>query len=111
MEERLKPVEGVQFVDSADSKAQYAALMNGKADFALLDSTSVVGDISQFPDLKVAFHLPERYDYGFAFAHGSDLREAMNAHLKKMQDSGLLYTMIRRQLGDSATEMLSLIKQ
>lgn len=110
MEDRLKDIPGVQYVDSPDSNAQYASVRNGKADYAVLDSTSVIGDISKFPDLKIAFHFPERYDYGFAFSQGSDLREAMNAHLSKMQESGLLYTTIRRHLGDNAVDMLNLIK-
>ena len=49
--------------------------------------------------------------YGYAVAPGSDLLPALNAHLKEMTDSGTLYTLFRRQLGDKAVEMMNLIQK
>jgi polar amino acid transport system substrate-binding protein len=109
-EARLKQIPEVEIVYAEDSNAQYEAVKSGKADFALFDSNSVVGMIDQYPGLKIAFHFPEHYDYGFAVAPGSDLLAPMNAHIKTMQDSGSLYTMIRRYLGDRAFKMLEMIK-
>ena len=88
MEDQMKTISNVKLIDAADSAAQYKALSKGEADFAPFDSTSVIGSIDKYPNLKIAFHLPERYDYGFAVAPDNDLKDAINAHLKKMQDSG-----------------------
>src|SRR5262245_14219196 len=111
MEDEMKTIPKIKLIDAADSAAQYKALSKGEADFAPFDSTSVIGSIDKYPNLKIAFHLPERYDYGFAVAPDSDLKDAINAHLKKMQDSGAWYTMVRRILGDRGAKMLEMIKK
>lgn len=111
MEDQMKTIRNVKLIDAADSAAQYKALSKGEADFAPFDSSSVIGSIDKYPNLKIAFHLPERYDYGFAVAPGNDLKDAINAHLKKMQDSGTWYTMVRRTLGDRGLKMLNMIKK
>lgn len=111
MEDQMKTIRNVKLIDAADSAAQYKALSKGEADFAPFDSSSVIGSIDRYPNLKIAFHLPERYDYGFAVAPGNDLKDAINAHLKKMQDSGTWYTMVRRTLGDRGLKMLNMIKK
>lgn len=109
-EDRLKKIEGVQVVHADDSAAQYEAVISGMADFALFDSSSVIGTIDQYPDLKVGFHFPEHFDYGFAVTPDSDLLGPLNSHIKTMEESGLLYTMIRRYLGERAFKMLEMIK-
>jgi ABC-type amino acid transport substrate-binding protein len=111
IEDQMKTIPNIKLIDAADSAAQYKALSKGEADFAPFDSSSVIGSIDKFPNLKIAFHLPERYDYGFAVAPGNDLKDAINAHLKKMQDSGAWYTMVRRTLGDRGLKMLNMIKK
>jgi ABC-type amino acid transport substrate-binding protein len=111
MEEQMKAIPGVKLIDAADSAAQYKALSKGEADFAPFDSSSVIGSIDKYPNLKIAFHFPERYDYGFVVPPDSDLKDAINAHLKKMQDSGAWYTMVRRSLGDRGLKMLEMIKK
>lgn len=111
MEDQMKAIPGVKLIDAADSNAQYKAVSKGEADFAPFDSTAVIGSIEKYPNLKIAFHFPERYDYGFAVAPNSDLKDAINAHLKKMQESGAWYTMVRRTLGDRAVKMLEMIKK
>jgi ABC-type amino acid transport substrate-binding protein len=111
MEERMKAVKDVQFIDAEDTEAQFKAVNEKKADFAIFDSSAVIGNIDKYPDLKMAFHFPEHFDYGFAVPQSSDLRQAINAHLKQMQETGSLRTMIRRYLGERAFEMLELIKR
>jgi ABC-type amino acid transport substrate-binding protein len=111
MEEQMKTIPNIKLIDAKDSAAQYKALSKGEADFAPFDSSSVIGSIDKYPNLKVAFHFPERYDYGFAVAPNNDLKDAINAHLKKMQDSGAWYTMMRRSLGDRGVKMLEMIKK
>ena len=111
MEERMKAVKNVQLIDAEDTTAQFQAVTERKADFGIFDSSAVIGNIDKYPDLKMAFHFPEHFDYGFAVQQNSDLRDAINAHLKQMNETGSLRTMIRRYLGERAFEMLELIKQ
>jgi polar amino acid transport system substrate-binding protein len=111
MEERMKSVPGVQIIDAEDTDAQFKAVNEGKADFAVLDSSAVIGIIHKYPNLKIAFHFPEHFDYGFAVQQDSDLRDAINTHLKSMEETGALHTMIRRYLGDRAFDLLELIKK
>ena len=111
MEDEMKTIPDIKLIDAADAAAQYKALSKGEADFAPFDSSSVIGSIDKYPNLKIAFHFPERYDYGFAVAPNSDLKDAINAHLKKMQDSGTWYTMVRRSLGDRGLKKLEMIKK
>ena len=85
-------------------------MKDGKADFALLDSTSVIANLDRFPDLKVAFQLPDIQHYGFAVPPESDLLQALDAHLKSIQAGGQLHSMIRHVLGDKGAKMLELME-
>jgi hypothetical protein len=53
----------------------------------------------------VAFQLPDRQDYGYAVAPGSDLLPALDAHLATLRKEGLLFHLIRRHLGERAAEI------
>jgi ABC-type amino acid transport substrate-binding protein len=109
-EERMKKIKGVTLQHAESSTEHYKVVQEGRADFAFLDSSSVLSNIDRFPELKVAFHFPEVENYGFAVRPDSDLIDAINQHLKSIQETGSLYTMIRRTMGDKGVEMLKLIK-
>jgi len=109
-EERMKQFTGAILYYVEKSTMHYSAVAGGKADFALIDSPSALTFLSNFPTLKIAFQLPEIEHYGYAVAPGSDLKAALDAHLHQMMESGTLYTLVRRQMGDKAVEMLKLIK-
>lgn len=110
-EERMKAVPAVVLVHVESSPKNYEAVTKGDAEFAFIDSTSVLTNLGRYPDLKVAFHLPGAEYYGYAVTKGSDLREALSDHLTKLRTSGLLYDIIRRHLGDKGVEMFKLAQQ
>lgn len=110
-EEQMKQLSGVLFHFVASSTEHYKALEDKKADFALLDSTSVIANLDRFPNLKVAFQLPKVDHYAFAVAPGSTLLKELNVHLKDIREGGQLHAMIRRVLGDKGIEMLNLIEE
>ncbi len=59
----------------------YAAVIEGNADFLLKDSTAEIGDPdSDFPEVKVLIRLDEAH-FGVVFPKGSDLRLRFNAYL------------------------------
>jgi ABC-type amino acid transport substrate-binding protein len=85
----LAPDVNVELTDfTLDS---YVAVKEGEADFTLIDSGSVVGKAVESPwsDLKVAVRLQE-FGYRIATRKGSDLREALNAYLAGLRESGEL---------------------
>lgn len=110
-EERMKRFKGITLHHTSSSSEHYKAVEEGIADFAFLDSSSVIANIDRFPGLKIAFHLPEVEHYGFAVPQDSDLVDAINDHLKQIRETGSLYTMIRRTMGDKGVEMLKLIEK
>lgn len=110
-ETRLKSIPGAIAYHVENSTMHYDAVASRKVDFALIDSPSWLANVDRLPDLKAALELPETEYYGYAVAPGSDLLPAINAHLKEMSESGMLYTLIRRQLGDKAVEMMKLIQK
>jgi len=110
-EERMKAVPAVVLHHVASSPLNYEAVSKGDADFAFMDSTSVLTNLQRFPNLKVAFHLTGAEYYGYAVAKGSDLRQAVSAHLDRLRKSGLLYDVIRRHLGEKGVEMFKLVQQ
>jgi polar amino acid transport system substrate-binding protein len=74
----------------ADFTAQsYLAVLEGEADYMLMDSTAPVGQPASpaYPDVKVAVRL-RPFDYGFAVRRGSDLRAALDQWLAQAGASG-----------------------
>ncbi len=82
-------VDGMQLVLTQFSYDSLEALDEGRADFALMDTTVPVGQPPDpiSPALKVAFHL-KRFGYGMAVPEGSDLKPALDAFLTRMIESG-----------------------
>ncbi len=76
----------------------YTAVLEGDADYTLADSISVMRFLSGQPQLKVAFRLPGRDDYGFAVRRDSDLRQHLNRFLAKLRGGGELERIIRRHM-------------
>ncbi len=110
-EERLRAVPAVVLHHVASSPQNYDAVAEGEADFAFMDSTSVLTNLQRYPALKVAFHLPGAEYYGYAVTKGSDLKTAISDHLERLRKSGLLYDVIRRHLGEKGVEMFKLVQQ
>jgi ABC-type amino acid transport substrate-binding protein len=110
-EERMKAVPAVVLHHVDSSPMNYEAVNKGEADFAFIDSTSVLTNLARYPNLKVAFHLPGAEYYGYAVTKGSDLRPALSEHIGKLRKSGLLYDVIRRHLGEKGVDMFKLVQQ
>jgi polar amino acid transport system substrate-binding protein len=77
-------------LELTDFTAQsYLAVLEGEADYMLMDSTAPVGQPASpaYPDVKVAVRL-RPFDYGFAVRPGSDLRAALDRWLAQAKASG-----------------------
>lgn len=85
----------------------YDAVAEGEADFTVLDGPGTWHLLPLYPDLEVAFTLPGVSHYGFGLAPGSeDLRDALNAFLAGIRQSGQIEAIVRRHLGESASSGL-----
>jgi ABC-type amino acid transport substrate-binding protein len=89
----------------------FDALQRNEADFAFVDSPSGAVSLDRFPQLVLVGMLPVADYYGFAVAHGSDLRPALNRHLAAIRRQGLLYKLFERHLGGKAIELYELFKK
>lgn len=91
----------VHFVDFA--RWNLDSLMEGTADFTLLDEPQALALLSLYPDLEVVFELPEVDSYGFAVPPGSDLLPHLDRYLDEARRSGRLDDIVRRYLGPGAS--------
>lgn len=87
----LKKITTVGFMVEAFEK-----ILDGDADFTMLESAIDRQNIGLEPDLEVAFHLPDKDDYGYAVVKGSDLLGRLNELLARIRDSGQLGEIIER---------------
>ncbi len=102
LEERMKKLPDVHFHYVDFTRWNYDALMEKEADFSLLDETSPWRLLPSYPDLQVAFALPEKDLYGFAVTPKSDLRQALNGYIAKIKKNGKLDGIVQKYLGEKA---------
>jgi len=102
LEERMKKLPGIRFHYVDFTRWNYDALVEKEADFTLLDETSPWRLLPSYPDLQVAFALPEKDLYGFAVTPKSDLRQALDAYIAEIRKNGKLDGIVKKYLGDKA---------
>lgn len=90
----------VHYVDF--SSENYQAVLEKKADFAILDAESAGSAIRDVFELKehlaVVEILPEQAHYGIAVRPGSDLLPLLDAYLEKLKASGDLQKILSREI-------------
>lgn len=102
-------VERHRFVErSSDCWNEVA---EGRADFAVLDSTAVLTNLENHPTLQRAFDLPDRDEYGFAVAPGSDLRAELDRFLAQSRSQGFFYRLVERHFGPKGVELFRLVRE
>ncbi|MDY7093269.1 MAG: transporter substrate-binding domain-containing protein [Acidobacteriota bacterium] len=80
----------------------YDAVLEGTADFTLVDSDSAYSFMSENRNLKIAFRLPGVEDpYGYAVPKNSDLLPPLNTFLEELEESGELSRIKSRFLGET----------
>jgi ABC-type amino acid transport substrate-binding protein len=110
LEERMRSIAGIEIHHVPQSNLYYDTVARGEADFAFVDSTSVLTTISRYPTLKEAFSFEDADNYGYAVAPGSDLREALNRHLEQMRRGGVFLSIVRRIFGDKGVKLFEMAR-
>ncbi len=85
--------EDLRILQTTFTFENYTEVVEGNADFTVVDSGSVERILEENPDfeaLTTVFVFPRKDAYGFAMARESDLLAPLNAYLEKIQKSGEL---------------------
>lgn len=101
-----KKVRNVQLASVDQTPLVYDAIMEGRADYAPLDSTAALGYMKQYPELATVFSFPDLFGYGFAVTKGSDIRDAISEHVDRLRVSGVYYNMIQRIFGPEGVNIV-----
>jgi polar amino acid transport system substrate-binding protein len=96
----------VKFVPVSETLRAYETVESGMADFAPVDSTAALTDLTDFPDLEAVFTFPDKMGYGFAVRKGSDLAPILSEHVQRLRSTGVFYQQLGRFLGPRAIEMV-----
>lgn len=78
----------------------YQAVVDGEADFTVVDSSSAEKVLDEFYELgqklTVAFEFPESDDFGFAVAKGSDLKASLDSFIEEIRRDGRLAEVLEK---------------
>lgn len=77
----------------------YARVVEGEADYTLVDSSSARSYIASDPSLEIAFRLPDEDHYGFAVPPESDLVAVIDEVIAELEASGELERIVARHFG------------
>ena len=91
------------------TSAYYTAILEEGAEFAVVDSITAARDLAEFPDLEIAFRLPEEEHYGMALPPGSDLLPVLNRFLAGLKKSGELQRLIDRNLEELPADAMETV--
>jgi ABC-type amino acid transport substrate-binding protein len=99
-------VPDVRLVHVDQTPKVYDAIVEGKADYAPVDSSAALTYLKSQPDLETTFAFPDRFGYGFAVTRGSDIGDALSQHVERLRSSGVYYKMLQRVMGPEAIEVV-----
>lgn len=104
--QRVRTLPGVVAVEEVEFQTEiFADLVDGEADFALMESASARFALRMHPRLEIAFSLPDSESYGVAVREGSRLKPLLDAFLERMDASGEHARILERWLGTSETDV------
>ncbi len=86
----------------------YAAVVEGEADFAMMESASARHALLERPELEIALDFGDTEGYGVAVRNGSGLKKLLDAYLDRIEASGQLTATIDRWLGPGSSQSAGL---
>ena len=84
----------------------FSKVADGSADFSVTDSPLAMTYAAKYPNLEIAWSLPERQNYAFALRPGSDLTALLNENLKKLKATGAYYALLGRFYGQKGLAII-----
>jgi len=84
----------------------FSKVADGTADFSVTDSPMAMTYASKYPNLEIAWSLPDKQNYAFALRLGSDLTALLNENLKKLKETGAYYALLGRFYGQKGLAII-----
>lgn len=84
----------------------FSKVADGSADFSVTDSPMAMTYAAKYPNLEIAWSLPEKQNYAFALRPGSDLTPLLNENLKKLKATGAYYALLGRFYGQKGLAII-----
>ncbi len=109
-EDALRAVPGIIIVNDGTLQDQMNAIVRGEMRAAAADSSAIIPELDNFPNLKVGMALGAESGFGFALPKSSPLTGALSAHVKKLKQSGIFFRLVSTHMGPRASEIVKAAK-
>lgn len=105
-EKECRKVPRVKLLYTENQSDLFKKVADGTADFTVTDSPMAMTYSEKYPNLEIAWSLPEKQNYAFALRPGSDLTPLLNASLKKLKATGAYYGLLGRFYGQKGLAII-----
>jgi ABC-type amino acid transport substrate-binding protein len=105
-EKDCEKVPKVKLLYTENQSELFSKVADGTADFSVTDSPMAMTYATKYPNLEIAWSLPEKQNYAFALRLGSDLTPLLNENLKKLKSTGAYYGLLGRFYGQKGLAII-----
>ncbi len=109
-EDALRAVPGILIVNDGTLQDQMRAIERGELRAAAADSSAIIPELDNFPNLQIGMALSAESGFGFALPKGSPLTAPLTAHVKKLKQSGIYFRLVQTHMGSRASEIVKAAK-
>lgn len=96
----------VRLLYTENQSELFSKVADGTADFSVTDSPMAMTYTAKYPNLEIAWSLPDKQNYAFALRPGSDLTPLLNENLKKLKSTGAYYALLGRFYGQKGLAII-----
>jgi len=105
-EDALRAVPGILIVNDGTLQDQMRAIERGEMRAAAADSSAIIPELENFPNLKIGMALGAESGFGFALPKNSPLTAPLTEHIKKLKQSGIYFRLVTTHMGPRASEIV-----
>jgi ABC-type amino acid transport substrate-binding protein len=109
-EDALKAVPGIIVVNEGTLQDQMKAIDRGELRAAAADSSAIIPELENFPNLKVGMALGAESGFGFALPRNSPLTAPLTKHVRKLRGSPIYFRLVTTHMGPRASEVVKAAK-
>ncbi len=109
-EDALRAVPGILIVNDGTLQEQMRAIERRELRAAAADSSAIIPELDNFPNLKVGMALGAESGFGFALPRNSPLTAPLTEHVKKLKESGIYFRLVTTHMGPRASEIVKAAK-
>jgi ABC-type amino acid transport substrate-binding protein len=109
-EDALRAVPGILITNDGTLQEQMIAIDRGELRAAAADSSAIIPELDNFPNLKVGMALGAESGFGFALPKNSRLTAPLTDHIKKLKESGIYFRLVSTHMGPRASQIVKAAK-